>query len=338
MEKTTKSKKKSFKMYIPLIAVLIIVGGGAWYWYTDYMKYVSTDDAHVDSDNVSISSKILGRIIHIYGNEGDSVKAGQLMVELDSADLLAQRKQAIAAKEQAMSSVGQAEAKYNFDQENIKVIQVTLDRAKEDFDRAKQQFSGDVITKEQFEHSRKALESAQAQLNAAQAQLEVSKALIASATTSIESTNAQIGVIETQLKNTKIYAPIGGIIAKRWLLAGDITQPGQAVYTVTSSSKLWVSVFIEETKVSTMHIGQSAEYTIDAFSGLTFTGKIVYIGSNTASQFSLIPPNNASGNFTKVTQRVMLKLSIDGTTNKTDISKFKILAGMSAVVKIIKNS
>ena len=119
-------------------------------------------------------------------------------------------------------------------------------------------------------------------------------------------------VIETQLKNAKLYSPISGIVAKRWLLPGDIVQPGQSVFTVTNNDKLWVAVYLEETKVAGVYVGQPSNFSIDAFPGVEFTGKVYSIGSNTASQFSLIPPNNASGNFTKVTQRVPLKISIDG--------------------------
>jgi len=138
------------------------------------------------------------------------------------------------------------------------------------------------------------------------------------------------------LGNTKLYAPSDGIIAKRWLLPGDITQPGQSVFTITNNHKLWIIVYLEETNLSQIHINQKARYTIDAFPGAVFTGRVFSIGSNTASQFSLIPPNNASGNFTKVTQRVPLKISIDGIEKGKKLSDYKILSGMSAVVKIIK--
>ncbi len=334
---TPTPKKNKLKVYIPLIIIVLAVLGGGWYWYADYMKYISTDDAHVDSENLSISSKMLGRILKLYADEGDSVKAGTLLVELDSSDLLAQRKQVIALKDQSATTQVQAQAKYNYDQENIKVLQVNVDKTVEDFTRAKTQKAGDVITQEQFDHVKKAMETAQAQLEAAKAQLEVSKTQIVSAAATIESAKAQINVIETSLKNTKIFAPFDGIIAKKWLLQGDVTQPGQAIFTLTNKNKLWVSVFIEETKLSDIHVGQLALYTIDAIPDVTFTGKVYYIGSNTASQFSLIPPNNASGNFTKVTQRVPLKISIEGTQNQKSVSGYHILAGMSAVVKLVKD-
>jgi len=219
-------KEKGIKVYIPLIVVIAIVLCGGWYWYSEYTKYVSTDDAHIDSDNYAISSKILGRINHIYFEEGDTVKKGDLLAELDSTELHAQKMQAIANLAQSEAAQLQSEAKLNYDQENIKVFQVGLSKAQEDYARAREQYKGDVITKEQFDHSKKAWETAKAQLEAAKTQLSVSRAQIGSSKAAIETTRAQIGVISTQLNNTHLYAPIDGVVAKKWLLDGDVSQPG----------------------------------------------------------------------------------------------------------------
>jgi membrane fusion protein (multidrug efflux system) len=331
-----KKEKKDWKVYLPLSIVILLVIAGGIYWYIDYSSYIRTDDAVVASDVVSVSPKIMGRISRIYFEEGDSVKQGQLVAELDSTDLLAQKQQVIAAKAQTVANKDQTEAKYQFDQKNIVVMQIGLDKSKEDFDRAKIQFNGGVITKEQFDHLKKALEVSQAQLDAAKAQLTVSKTMINSAQTSITSANAQIGVINSQLNNTRLFAPSTGVIAKRWLLPGDITQPGQSIYTINDNNKFWVQVYLEETKMENLKIGQKAKFTLDTYPDVVFTGKIYSMGSTTAAQFSLIPPSNASGNFTKVTQRVAIKISIEGTEDGQKLSAFNLLTGMSAVVKIIK--
>lgn len=329
-------KKKDWKIYIPLIAVVLLVIVGCIYWYIDYSSFIRTDDAIVTSDNVSVSPKIMGRISHLYFEEGDSVKKGQLMAELDSVDLLAQKQQIKSSKDFAEANKSQTQAKYEFDQKNIKVLEIGLDRANEDFDRSKIQFNGGVTTKEQFDHTKKALETAQAQLDAAKAQLMVSKTQIRTAETSVMSAQAQIGVINTQLNNAKLYAPVDGVVAKRWLLTGDICQPSQSIYTVNNTSKFWIIVYLEETKMEKLHLGQKAIFSLDTYPDVVFTGKIFTMGSSTASQFSLIPQNNASGNFTKVTQRVPIKISIDGLEKGTGMSNYKLLTGMSAVVKIIK--
>jgi membrane fusion protein (multidrug efflux system) len=337
MEKTVKEqKKKGIGVYIPVALIVLIVLIGCGYWYREYMRYIKTDDAHIDADNVAVSSKILGRIIHLYVDEGDTVKQGKLLAELDSNDILAQKNQAIALKNQYEAALEQAQAKYKFDVESMSVPEVNLAKAKEDLDRAKKQIAGQVITKEAFDHASKAFDVASAQYNTAKSQLQVSKAQTTSAASAIGSAQAQVNVLSTQLKNTKLYAPVDGIVAKRWLMVGDIAQPGQSIMTVNNNIKLWVSVYLEETKVAGLHLNQKAKFSVDAYPNVEFTGKIIDMGSNTAAQFSLIPPNNAAGNFTKVTQRIQIKVSIDGTESGAKASDFKLLTGMSVVMKIIK--
>jgi membrane fusion protein (multidrug efflux system) len=330
------SNKNKLKVYIPLGIVILAILTGAWYWYRDYSKYITTDDAHIDADNVTIGSKMLGRIAAIYSDEGKLVSKGQLLAELDSSDILAQKDQAFALKDQAMTNMRQVEIKYASDQQSLRVVEINSERAREDFDRASKQFEGGVITQEQFDHIRKTYEAASAQVDASKAMLSVSKAQIASAAAAVETANAQIKVLETQLRNTKLYSPDDGVISRRWLLPGDIIQPGQSLFTLTDDKEKWILVFLEETKISEIRDGQKVKFTIDAYPHVKFYGKVFLVGASTASVFSLIPANNASGNFTKVTQRIPLKISIDSTDTGRNISSYNILAGMSAVVKIIR--
>jgi membrane fusion protein, multidrug efflux system len=330
------SKNNRLRVYIPLAIVIIIVLAGAWYWYRDYSMYITSDDAHVDADNVSVGSKIMGRISSVYADEGDVIKQGKLLADLDSTDLVAQRNQTIALKAQAQANLAQSEVKYSSDQMSIKVLEINLDRANEDLTRAKSQSEGGVITTEQFDHIKKAYETASAQLDAAKALLLVSNSMISSASASVETAGSQIKVLDAQLKNTRLFAPADGVIARRWLLPGDVVQPSQSVFTITMSRKLWVVAFLEETKISDVHPGQTVKFTIDAFPDVKFNGKIFLVGASTASVFSLIPANNASGNFTKVTQRIPVRISIDGSDSNKAISSFNILSGMSVVVKVLR--
>jgi membrane fusion protein, multidrug efflux system len=335
MKSETKSKK--IGVYIPLAVIVILVLSGAWYWYRDYSSYITTDDARIDADNISIGSKILGRISTVYVKEGDIVKKGDLVAALDSSDFIAQRNQSLALELQAKANLNQASVKYNSDQMSLKVVEINLEKASDDLTRAKNQSSGGVITTEQYDHIYKAFQTAAAQLDAAKALLNVSKSSISSANAAVETAGAQIKVLDTQLKNTKLIAPEDGIIAKRWLLAGDIAQPSQSVFTLTVSKNIWVTAFLEETKISEIRNGQEAKIMIDAFPDVKFSGKVFLIGSSTASVFSLIPANNASGNFTKVTQRIPVKISIDKADNGKDPSSFNILSGMSVVLKVIRD-
>jgi len=329
-------KKIRFKVYIPLAVVILAVLTGAWYWYRDYSMYITSDDAHVDADNVSVGSKIIGRISAIYANEGDFVKQGTLLADIDSSDFIAQRNQSLALKAQALANLNQTEVKYNSDQKSIKVLEINVERANEDLTRAKSQSEGGVITAEQFDHIKKGYETAVAQLDASKSQLLVSKSMISSALAAVETSTAQVNVLNTQLRNTRLFAPADGVIAKRWLLQGDVVQPSQSVFTLTINRNLWVVAFLEETKISEIYSGQMARITIDAFPDVMFTGKVFLVSSSTASVFSLIPANNASGNFTKVTQRIPVRISIDSADNGKEMSSFNILSGMSVVVKIVK--
>ncbi len=335
-EKKGNKKASRIRAYIALVLVVTAVVVFGWRWVHEYNSYYSTDDAYLDADRVAVSSKILGRITGIFADEGDSIKKGQLLVELDSSDLYAQKQQANAVIDQANSSVQQAKARYELDQKSEVVQEISLARAKEDNDRAASQYAGNVISKEQFDHATKTFESAKAMLDASKAQLEVSRAQIASAESTTKTATAQIGILQTSLKNTRIYAPASGRIAKRWLLPGDVVQPGQPVFTITRDSLFYVMAYFEETKMSGIYNGKTAEFAVDAFPGLKLSGKVINVGSNTAAQFSLIPPNNASGNFTKVTQRIPVKISIDNPKKEPGTPQIHFAAGMSVFVKIIK--
>ena len=334
------SKEKiKWKVYIPLSIVILVVVTVAVWWYVDYTKFVRTDDAFVNSNVVTVSPKIMGRIVKIYADEGDTIRTGELLVELDSTDLYAQKLQTEAVKLQSQSNEQQSVAKLDYDRENQKVLQVALSKAKEDFERSQTQFDGGVITKEQYDHAKKAYETAQAQFNASQSSLTVSKSQIGTAISGVKVASSQIDVINSQLKNYRLYAPCDGVIAKRWLLPGDIAQPAQSIFTINNTTDFWVQVYIEETKMEHIRIGDEALFTIDTYGNVVFKGKVYNIGSTTASQFSLIPPSNASGNFTKVTQRIPIKISIESVVTKDNktLADFPLLTGMSVVVKIRKD-
>jgi membrane fusion protein (multidrug efflux system) len=337
-ESEVKVNKKGAKIraYIALSLVIIALVVFAWRWYKQYTSYYSTDDAYIEADRVAVSAKILGRILTVYADEGDSVKMGELLVTIDSSDLYSQLLQAKAAFQQASSMIEQAKARYELDQKNETVQEINVSRASDDFDRASAQYDGKVISKEQYDHAKKTFESSKALLDASKAQADVSKSQIGVAETTAKASAAQVSVLETSLRNTRIFAPADGRIAKRWLLPGDVVQPGQPVFTITRDSLFYVMAYFEETKVSGIHIGKIAEFTVDAFPGMKVKGKVIMVGSNTAAEFSLIPPNNASGNFTKVTQRIPIKISIDEIKNESKDSSFHFVAGMSVYVKIIK--
>jgi membrane fusion protein (multidrug efflux system) len=288
------------RILIPLF-IFIIIGAIAWYWYAGHKGYVSTDDAFIDADKATISSKIPGRIINLKFAEGDTIKMGQVLSVLDTSDLKAQEKQFIAATINA--------------NESITLAKVNLEKDKDDFARAQSQYRDNIITKEQYDHSAKALDAAQAEYNISLTKPAMSK--------------AQQEVVKAQLKNSTIYSPIDGVIARKWILEGDVVQQGQPIFTIFDMKNIWITAQFEETRLALVTMGAQVEISVDTYPDIKFSGKVIQIGSNTASQFSLIPPNNASGNFTKVTQRVPVKISIDkGNSN------VNLLPGMSVEVRV----
>jgi membrane fusion protein (multidrug efflux system) len=296
---------RNYKLVIPAFLVILAVAVLTWRWYLGTLEYVSTDDAYVDGDRVSISSKILGRIDTLTVNEGDSVHAGQELVRLDDTDLRAQERQ-------ARSAVALAN-------ENITLAHVVLERAKTDYDRAAAQLKQSAITKEQFDHALSELQASQARSGIAIAQAAAAR--------------AQLGVIETQLAQTVIRSPMDGVVAKRWALPGDVVQPSQAIFSVYNFENLWVTANLEETNLTILRLNDPVEISVDAYPDVRFSGRVFQMGSSTASEFSLIPPNNASGNFTKVTQRVPVKISIRPVdANPSD--PVRLLPGMSVEVRV----
>ena len=260
-EAKNSKRSKRIRAYIALFLVIIGIGIYGWHWYREYTSYYTTDDAYIDADKVSVSAKIMGRINKIYADEGDSVKSQMLLVELDSSDLVAQKMQAQAMRDQAVASVQQAQAKYILDQKGLRVQEINCARAKEDLDRATVQFEGKVISEEQFDHMKKTSESSNAQLETAKAQIDVSKSQVEMAESTIKTATAQIATIETSLQNTRIYAPGKGKIAKRWLLPGDVTQPGQPVFTITKDSLFYVMAFLRKQKFP-VSVREKREYLL----------------------------------------------------------------------------
>jgi len=293
------------RIIIPAAILVLAALVGAWYWYVNLRDYVSTDDAYIDQNRVAVSSKILGRIASLAVDEGDSVSGGQAIVQLDEKDLNAQ-------KDQALASLRLAE-------ESLRLSQVQLERSQEDYARAENQFENAVITKEDYDHSRNAVEAARAEHSIALARIGAAQ--------------AQVAVVQAELDNCTIYSPVTGSVAKRWVLPGEIVQPGQPVFAIYDRTQTWVTANLEETNLQDLRLGQEVQISVDTYPDKSFAGRVFQIGGSTAAQFSLIPPTNASGNFTKVTQRVPIKISIRQHL-ATHESPVLLLPGMSVEVRI----
>ena len=296
----------SKRVIIPFL-ILVIAGAAIFfYWYVYLRGYVSTDDAYIDGNRIAISSKILGRVVRLEVDEGDTVQRGQLLVSIDDSDLQADK--------------AQAEAKVAYAKQSAELARVSLELARDDFKRAKAQFEDSIISVQEFDHANRALELARVSYDMARAATRTSE--------------TALDVIKTKLTNTRLFAPYNGVVAKRWVIAGDVVAPGQPVFTIFDLEEIWVTANFEETKISSFQAGDSVQISVDAYSGHDFKGQVIFVGAATASQFSLIPPNNASGNFTKVTQRLPVKISIKSDPAAENNEPVTLVPGMSAVVKI----
>jgi len=301
-EAPAKKKRSPFGIII-LVAFLV---GAAFLAYIFLSPSLSTDNAMVDRTKATVSTKIMGLIAKINTDEGALVDKGTTLVLLNTAELEAQKKQ--------------AEANAVVAQESTSLSQVGMDRALADFNRAQSQYKDKVISTEVFEHAQKAFESAQVDFTLAQKKVEIAQ--------------AQVDLINATLKTAVMSAPFDAIVAKKWLEEGDVLQPGAPILTLYERHEAWVTANFEETKISRFKVGQPAVVRVDSYPGLVFHGKVKEIGSNTGNQFSLIPVNNAAGNFTKVTQRIPVKISIDESTDLGDKSAVRLLPGMSATVDV----
>jgi membrane fusion protein (multidrug efflux system) len=299
IEEVAMFKRK--RVIVPLFLLLVAVIVGIVAWYMHKYSSIATDDAFVEAYRATISSKILGRITVLKYDEGDTVRAGDTLVRLDDADLRAQ--------------LAKAEASLRLITRSGEISSVNKAKALDDYSRIEKQFAGQIVSQEQFNHADNARKLAEAQVGRDEAQVAAAR--------------ADLAIVNTQLANTVILAPFSGIVAKRWVLTQDVVSPGQAVFSMFDNKHVWITANYEETKLRAIRPGMRVQVTIDAFPGAIVAGKVESIGRSTVSEFSLIPASNASGNFTKVTQRVPVKIAVEASP-----SGVSLLPGLSAYVRI----
>ena len=299
------AKSKKNKPNLVLIIVIILAIGSAALYFV-FNRTLSTDNAMVERTKAVVAAKMLGVVNKINVEEGQTVDKDAILVEIDDKDLVAQRAQ---ADENLAVSLG------SYNQTGI-----ALERAQDDFKRAQTQFDQKIISAEQYEHAQKAWESAKADGEVARKRIDAAK--------------AQLAVADANLSNVRLKAPFDGVVAKKWIQVGEVLQPGQPILTLFERHQAWVTANFDETKLSGMRVNQPVTIRVDAYPGKSFPGHIVELGVNTGSQFSLIPQNNAAGNFTKVTQRVPVKIHFNGSTDLGDGSVDRMLPGMSAFIEI----
>jgi membrane fusion protein (multidrug efflux system) len=299
---TNPKKTLSWKMlFVGLGVFLLVIVGAIWYFHS--RRYVWTNDAFVDGYQISISSDVEARIITLFVDEGDSVATGQLLCQLDESIFNSR-------KEDAATNVTLLE-------ESVKLQKIEMEKRRDIYIVAKQEFENQIISYINFDKIEKDFRFAEANYKVAEANLVNGK--------------AKLGVIEELLRHTKVFAPRDGSIAKRWVVAGDVVQIGQPLFGLTDVKHIWVTANLEETKVEFLRPGDPVDIHIDAYPDRHFTGSIYVVRASAASQFSLIPPDNATGNFTKVVQRVPVKILLEVPDSKFPLYLYP---GMSAEISV----
>jgi len=301
-----KSFFKSVKNWIIIVIVIAIFGSGGYYYWYETSKYVYTKDAQIQAFSVDISPDILARVMTLEVDEGDFVQAGQLISQLQDDILLSQR----IESEANIIKLG----------ESVKFQEARFEKIRNDYFRAEQGIVDHVISSQDFDHKQKDFKMAEAEFKYSLANLEHSI--------------KQLEVINTKLTHTVIVAPMDGVIAKRWILSGDVMNPGQSMFTMYDLSNVWVLARLEETKIAGVRLGDRVKIHVDAYPDYEFEGRVFVIKGAAASNFSLIPQDNATGNYTKVAQRIPIKITIDRPANFPKDEPLYLLPGMSIEVKI----
>ena len=331
------SKKGEKKKIIFLIIFIIVAIVAVVLWWLNYRKYISTDDANLDTYRIGVSSQVMGQVTRLYVMEGDTVRQGDLLLTLDDSVALARVSQAEAQREQQLAQLASRRVSLVTARKELNIARLTEQLNPENYQRAKAQYERNVIPLEKYQDVEQAWKASKLQTEIARDRFPAVEAELKAAEAAIRAVEATIASARAELGYYRVLAPADGIVGKRWVLPGDMLEAGQTAFTLNRGTDIWVAVYLEETKFKEIYLGQKAQFTLDAYDKLTFEGRVYYIGDNTASEFALVPPNNASGNFTKVTQRIPLKISIDKVEGDDgQKARVKLVSGMSATVKIVK--
>lgn len=341
-----KSKLNFHKAMVLLAWVLIISGVVGIIWYAFFTsKYQTTNDAQVDQYITPVSSRVSGFIKEVRFEENQAVKKGDTLLVIDNEEY---QNKAIAAQADLETStstilVNQAEA--HVKQSEIGVIEAQLKNAKvqvwkteQDYKRFENLVQEKAATQQQFERIKAEYESALATQKAISEQLIVAKANQSEAVTKIvpvtnasKSKKAHLNNAELYVRYTIVVAPYDGFVGNKYIQPGQFIKEGQTLVNVVSAEK-WVTANFRETQMSEINVGTEVYFTVDAIPGKKFYGTIHSFSPASGSKFSLLPQNNATGNFIKIEQRIPTKIIL-----KDNQEIEKLLAGMNVMIHATKN-
>jgi membrane fusion protein (multidrug efflux system) len=307
---------------IVIVTLLVVVAG--IFWWLDARQYVSTDDAFIDTRIVQIAPQAGGTIVAVPVTDNASVAPGALLVRIDPRDYEASLAQSKAQLEQAQANVENVDAQIDAQQANIAQArtqvtqaQAALEFSQQQFGRAQQllqQGAGTQQAAQQAEtdltQKKAALMAAEASMTAADKQLGVLRAQRSSALAQVDAAKAAVKTSQVNLDRTTITAAQAGRVANLKAAVGAFAQPGQAVMALVPND-VWVTANFKETELGEMKVGDPVDISVDAYPGKTFKGHIDSIQAGSGTAFSLLPAQNATGNYVKIVQRVPVKIVFD---------------------------
>lgn len=329
----SQQRKKGLSIFI-LLLLLISIGSAA-YWYLFIKGFEETEDAYVSGNQVMVSAQVAGNISKINVDNMDPVQAGDVLLELDDTNAKLSFEQAKSNLANAVRQVSQLNYTVKQLKSAVRANEITLAQAQGNLNRRVQLVKDGAIDKESFQHAKEAVELAKANLTTSQNQLGANQALLLDGLLSeqpqIQSAVSNLKQAWLNLERTKIRSPIKGYVARRNAQVGQAVSVGGALMAVVTTDQMWLDANFKETQLTHMRIGQPAEIHFDLYGkDKTFDGKVVGIEMGTGSAFSLLPAQNATGNWIKVVQRVPVRIQLD----PQQLAENPLRIGLSATVKV----
>ena len=327
---TANSGKRKRMMTLLVIVILIAAVAYGLYYFLVARFHEDTDDAYVNGNVVQITPQVTGTVIAVNADDTQTVKAGDPVVVLDPADARVALEQAEANLAQTVRQVRGLFADDNQYQAQVAQRQSDLSRAQDDLKRRMAVAQTGAVSLEEISHARDAVKSAQASVDAAEQQLASNRALTAN-TTIANHPNVQAAaakVRDAYLNNARnnLPAPVTGYVAKRSVQVGQRVSPGTPLMAIVPLGGVWVDANFKEVQLKYMHIGQPVELTADVYgSSVVYHGKVVGFSAGTGSAFSLLPAQNATGNWIKVVQRLPVRIALD----PQELEKHPLRIGLS---------
>jgi membrane fusion protein (multidrug efflux system) len=320
-----------------LLVIVILIAAVAYglYYFLVARFHESTDDAYVNGNVVQITPQVTGTVIAVNADDTQTVKTGDPVVVLDPADARVALQQSEANLGQVVRQVRGLFADDNQYQAQVEVREADLSRAQDDLRRRMTIAQTGAVSQEEISHARDAVKSAQAALDAAKQQLASNRALTANTTIAnhpnVEAAAAKVRDAYLANARNTLPAPVTGYVAKRSVQVGQRVSPGNPLMAIVPLNGVWVDANFKEVQLKHMRIGQPVELTADVYgSSVVFHGKVVGFSAGTGSAFSLLPAQNATGNWIKVVQRLPVRIEIP----PAELEKHPLRVGLSMNVDV----